>query len=375
MKQNEVFAKRLSQARTIKQLSMDDLVHRLRDEGIVLSKQAISKYENGDSLPTSNNLLPLSKVLDQPVEFFFREPTLTFGRLEYRKVKTRLRKKEEDSIREQAQDHFERYMELESILNIVTPSTPVSFPRFVTNEAQTDKAASDLRKVWGLSDHPISSIVELLEDNHIKIFIIEADTAFDGFSGDYEGHALICANKKRLPVQKTGGNCEYDLPRLRLTLIHEVAHIFLRFPSESEIEPKQIERLCNRFAGAFLLPETRIQTEIGSDRRRKISLYELESIKSEYGISLKAIAMRLYQCGFITQQVHRYFSVFYNQNRWGREHNEPGEFFGKEKSTRFQSLVGKALSQGVIDEQKAAEISAEPIEEIRKTHHIIGPNT
>src|SRR5690606_37172162 len=116
MDHNTVFASRIKQAQTIGKLSMDDLVAKLLRNGVKLSKQAISKYENGESVPSSRNLLALSNALEQPVEFFFREPKLSFERLEFRKVKTRLIKKEEDSIIEGAQDYFERYMEIEELL-------------------------------------------------------------------------------------------------------------------------------------------------------------------------------------------------------------------------------------------------------------------
>ncbi|MDQ8199373.1 XRE family transcriptional regulator [Pelagicoccus enzymogenes] len=374
MEENKIFASRFKQARVIQKFSMDDLVETLRTSGTNLSKQAISKYENGDSIPSARNLLALARALQKPVEYFFKEPTLDLELLEFRKRKTKLSKKEEESIIGYGQDYFERYMEIESILGENTTNPLDGLISKVDREEDVDAAAQKVRAKWELSDLPIASVTETLEDNHIKILVLEADEAFDGFVSLDEKHIVICANQHQLPSDKatdkeTGDDKKFDHARLRLTLLHEVAHRVLQF-ADSFTE-KQKESLCSRFAGALLLPEACLRESIGDTRRAKITLYELEAIKREYGISLKAIAMRLMQVGLISKQVASRFFIHYRKTGWGKRVDEPGTYLGNEAPTRFKRLIGKALAQGLIDLEKSAELLGTSIEEAAKRYEII----
>lgn len=64
---NDIFSIRLRQARTIRQLSVDDL-----GKMVNLSKQEILQYEDGSSKPDGATLIKFSKALGLSLDFFFR---------------------------------------------------------------------------------------------------------------------------------------------------------------------------------------------------------------------------------------------------------------------------------------------------------------
>jgi transcriptional regulator with XRE-family HTH domain len=68
-----IFSARLKNARVMKGLSMDELCSAM---GNIVSKMAISKYENGQLAPNSGVIIALSKALSQPVDYFFRPFTV-----------------------------------------------------------------------------------------------------------------------------------------------------------------------------------------------------------------------------------------------------------------------------------------------------------
>lgn len=107
-----VFGRRLRQARTMRALSLRALADAL---GGAVSHNALAKYENGQMMPGTSVLGPLSDALGQPPDFFFRPFTLELNEIKFRK-RARLGVKEEDAIREQALEFFERYHEIEQLL-------------------------------------------------------------------------------------------------------------------------------------------------------------------------------------------------------------------------------------------------------------------
>lgn len=215
-----------------------------------------------------------------------------------------------------------------------------------------EAAANNLRLiVWKIGKGPIQSVTQLLEQKHIKICRVDEDHAFDALRAYAKGELVICSNKKFL--------CEkpecMDLPRMRFTMLHELAHDVLVFPDELTTRAK--ESLCHRFAGAFLLPKISLLEEVGKDKRRQFSLAELIELKKKYGISLMAIGMRLFQCGLMTQQAHKSFFMKYRKARYGIEHDEPGSFRGSEAPSRMKELISEAYAMGSVSEKQAREFA------------------
>ena len=69
MEIEKIFARRLKSARVMAGWSMDMICEKI---GNLISKQSISKYENGKMMPDSTILIALAKALDVDPDYFFR---------------------------------------------------------------------------------------------------------------------------------------------------------------------------------------------------------------------------------------------------------------------------------------------------------------
>lgn len=95
-------------------------------------------------------------------------------------------KKNKNSIEQRTIDFIEKYLEIENILDA---SKPLPFKhsalkRTIKNRDDAVNEAKQLRQDWKLGNAPISNLLELIEENGIKIFEIslEEGVKFDGLS-------------------------------------------------------------------------------------------------------------------------------------------------------------------------------------------------
>ncbi len=337
---SEIFPQRLHQARVMAKMSLRELSAAMN--GLV-SYAAISKYEKGEMMPGGEVMAGLCTALKQPADFFFRGYRVELDEINFRK-RVRLSAGEENSIRERARDFFERYGEIEQLLGAELKFEPLVAPEFdVCDLEGAERAAERLRKEWNLGDGPLLNVHELLERQGIKVHEAQTDDeAFDGFSG-------LAGGK---PVVVIARWLNQNLPRKRMTEVHELAHIVLRFPAG--MPKKEQEKLVSRFAGAFMLPESTFRKVFGGNRG-SVALGELISMKAFYGASIMAIMKRAEQLGMISPSVYERFWIIASKQRW-RSDGEPGngKYLGNESNGRFRQLVFRAVAEGVISSSRGA---------------------
>lgn len=322
----------------MKGYSMQDLVDKLSGK---ISKQAISRYENGAMEPTNLNILYLSKALGVKVDYFERETTVDFQKPSYRKF-SRLPVKEQNRIEHIVIDYLERYLELESIIGEQNRIDFFEGQYLIRNFEEVENAAIDLRNKLGLGEDPLHNIVEMFEEKGIKVVEIKADLAFSGF-------ATTINNNQ--PIVVLNVNEAISLDRRRFTALHELGHLVLKF---HEIDKKKEEYYCNRFAGAILIPKSRMIQKIGRNRNN-IHMKELLFLKQEYGISMQAALYRAKDLDIISNyQFSHQMSVF---SKMGFRKNEPGSFCGEERSNRFLQLLCRGIAEEIISISKAAALN------------------
>lgn len=347
MEKQEIFAKRLRNARLMKRYSMADLAAAM---DISISKMAISKYENSESLPSSSVLIALSHALEQPIDYFFRPFEFHVDSIKFRKYSTKLGKKEEKSIKESIYDLIERYMNIEEICNTnVKFYSPID--GIITSKEQVKQAALSLRSEWNIGNDGIVNVISLLEEHGIKILEIDAPESFDGLSSMVnECYPVIVINRKDSSERK------------RFTVLHELGHLILNF--DVAVSEKEEEKFCNLFANEFLIPESVFKKELG-ESRRYITLPELKSLQRRFGVSCDALMYKAKDCGIIKEK---------NYIGFLKEKGREAEFkaiieesiYPKEESFRFISLVYKALSSELITISKAANLLNQSVEQVRK---------
>jgi Zn-dependent peptidase ImmA (M78 family)/transcriptional regulator with XRE-family HTH domain len=341
----EIFSKRLKSARILACFSQDQLVGKM---GNIVSKNAISKYEKGEMMPDGSTLLALAKALNVKPDYFFRPFTVEIEKVEFRK-KQKLAVKDVKAIKQTVTDVLERYLEIEQFLGIESAFiNPVAGIK-ITSLSDIERIALKLRSAWNLGLNALPNIIDLLEDQEIKVIEVDAPDEFDGFSGLADG---------RIPIIVINKN--YNVERKRLTALHELGHLILAL--DLDITEKDKEKFCFQFAGAMLLPKTTLKSETGESRSR-ISVSELIAIKETYGISIQAIMARSKDLEIISE------FQFVNFRKWisrNRTEEGLGAYKGNEEAFRFKQLIYRAAAEGIISLSKAANLSNQKLAEFRK---------
>lgn len=345
------FGSRLKLARKMAGLSLQDLADALSN---IVSKQAISKYEQGEMNPSSEVLLALAKVLKVKPDYFLKKNSLELGQILFRK-RASLSKKEEDAIVEKVRDYVERYIELEEILNVpnifVNPLQDFN----IEQKGDVEAAADLLRKRWELGDNPIPNLVEMLEMKGIKVVLIDDVDSIDGMAVyTTTGIPIVVVNKRGKPIE-----------RVRFTIIHELAHLLLNLSILAGNE-KLEEEWCHFFSSSFLIPSHMLQKMIGNGKRSYIYINELIKIKEYYGISIRAIVHRLQTLEVITPTYYQRW-IIYMSKQFGAK-DEPGVYKGEEASKGFDLMIARGLSEGIISLSKAAALCNTDINKLRKEY-------
>jgi Zn-dependent peptidase ImmA (M78 family) len=337
---------RLRRARLMAGHSLRSLAEELGHEP---SHTQIAKFESGESCPDTKQIARFSRVLKLRPDYFFKKDLLKLETVEYRS-QTKLGAKPRKRLEELAYEFFERYLEIERIMELPLPNfrqedlsklTPGQLPEAI------ETAAVKLREQWKLGMNPIPNLHATLEKHGLKVKILPHEDGFDGFSAFAEGEGIrvpvIALSEQWLRGEKP------DLPRFRFTAAHELAHLFLKLPED--LTSREKEACCHRFAGAFLIPEQPFKEAFGMNRG-KIALAELLAIKAEWGLSQGATMKRACNLGLITEGAYKTYCIVAGKQGWRTK--EPGKWIGEEDSHRFQPLVLRALAQGLITPSKAA---------------------
>ena len=340
---------RLRQARISAGLSLRQLAEKTDN---YISAQVIHKYEAGKSNPGSDVLIKLAKALNVKVEYFFRPDSVqvTLGEPAYRK-RLAASSKNLQAMRAKAKDWVEKYLEVESLFpDNRFPKIKLPHDKDLIIEGMDDveNLANSLRKLWSLGVDPIENLTETLEDQGVKIVILEGEKEFDGLS---------CWANEKIPVILIKGGLPGD--RQRSNLAHELGHLIMKVSPEINEE-----KAAYRFSGAFLVPARMVYQELGK-QRNKIDIGELHMLKKKYGMSMQQWIYRAKDLSIISEsQASELFRLF-RARGWNRI--EPGDEVSHEKPGRFKRLLLQAVTERLVSPVRAAEILGKPFEEFRKS--------
>jgi len=349
-----MIGQRLLRARKAAGLSLRELAERT-----CMSHTAISKFEKGLLTPSSGQLIEFAKILGVRGEFFFRPMQAEITGVEYRK-KASMPKRLLDRVHGDVLDQAERWQELLSLYPdspIEAFSVPCGLIDAIQEEGQVETLAEGLRQVWSLGTNPIPDLIDTLESKGILVIGTDADDQgkFDGLAGTVDGVPLIVV----------GRNWQGD--RQRFTLAHELGHLVLAgrvvlerpvVDADARTLGDPLERLCNRFAGAFLMPRQAVIGHLGAQRRR-LEPNELVLLKHEYGLSMQACLFRALDAGVIDAATHQGLFRLFSERGWRKQ--EPGAPYPPEETILFKQLVFRALGEDLVGESKAAELLGVPL--------------
>lgn len=332
-----MLGERIRQIRLARGLSLRALAEKME----CVSAQAISNYETGKDTPGSSVLLSLADALSISVSDLFQRVSVPLGEPAYRKCST-MSETKKHALQSTVALQVERHLEVEAIFSLDAHRVldlPGSVREPIAHISDVEERANDLRKHWGLADHPIENLIELLEDRGILVVCVSTDSDFDGCTYPDAEIPIIVVNDNR------------PGDRFRFDLAHELGHLALTFP-ESWTEKEQ-EKAAHRFAGAFLVPASRVRDELGESRTR-ITLLELSELKLKYGMSAQAWIHRARDLGILSENAYR--TVWRMLSARGLAKSELGERYPLERTSRHRRLVARAYADGVISESRAAEL-------------------
>ncbi len=346
-----LIAYRIKNARKLKLLSQQEVADK-----IGVSKQMISKYERGVSIPDSTKLIKLANLFGQKIDYFFRTYKVELGEVNFRK-KSKFSRKRQESLKELIKVKLANYLELEEILSI-----DYSFNNAIKNDKISsieaiEKIVLKLRQHWNIGMDPIHNIIQILEDKEIKVIELDdVDHKFDG---------LACFVNDKYPIIIVNGS--FSVERKRFTLLHELGHLLLNLP---DCETNLKEKYCDQFASEFLLPKKIIIEEFGGKRRR-ITLPELITTQKKYGISIQAIIDSLVDAQILSRNHKKSFYQKINLNPILKKEINLSRFETPEFSDRYERLVYRAVSEENISMSKASSLLDKEINIIRKNLYVI----
>ncbi|MDX1587793.1 MAG: XRE family transcriptional regulator [Oleiphilaceae bacterium] len=330
---------RLRRARVLKNQSLQQLADQLGD----ISKQALSKFEQGRDAPSSTRLIQLADALGVNPEYFFRSDSVELGEVDFRKHSA-FGKKQQAAVKEQVREHLERYLAAERLFD--TGDATAGFARWracfpVSCVGDTEKAAEYVRENWHLGTNPIANLTETLEEHDIKVVGLKAHERFDG----------LCAVVNDGTDAVIVSNIERPGERQRFNLAHELGHLVMDIP-DAVHGTRDEEYWCHRFAGAFLFPASQVRETFGISRRR-VLFEEFLLAKEEWGVSIQALLRRLYDLGVVQQGFYQTTFRFWSAQGYRKQEPQP---LAPEKSYRLRQLVYRALAEGLVTPSRAAEL-------------------
>ena len=352
-----MIGQRLRIARAAAGLSLRALSAKIGNQ---VTAQAIGKYERNECMPGSGVLIALAGALGVSVDYLLGDQEMVLEAVEFRK-KAITSRREEAHLEAKVLSLLERYLLVEELLQLpsIKWHSPPEAPYPVNAIAEADRAARSLRDRWSLGNDPIQNMVELLEEQGIKVLAapltnIDGLTARvrreDGTCHQIERKATrsILSEKSAVPVIVVNRG-EWG-ERQRFTLAHELGHLVMDVAAKVDEE-----KAAHRFAGAFLMPANALWAKIGK-HRTSMGLGELCGVKQLFGASVQAVTYRCKDLGIFSESLFRRLFTDFNRRGWrSPPYKEPHAMPG-EAPQRFERLTLRALAEGVVAEAKAAEL-------------------
>lgn len=328
--------------------SMEKLSRQM--QGMV-SKQSISKYEQGKMQPSDEVLDALAKVLDLPITYFFKQG-VKIGEINFR-TNAYISAKSTEQLVGLAHDKIEHYLDIEEMLNISFQVLNPIQHLVISSVEDVELAASQIRLQLQLGEAPIFSVYDMLESKGVKL--LEFESGCDSVMG------FSCWVNDTIPLVVINLSTNHTTERKRFTAIHELGHLFLRF--SDEVDENMQERYCNYFAGAVLCPSSVIRKELG-ERRKLLTLDELVSLRNRYGISVAAAVHRAKDLGVISDAY--YNDIFNHHIHFNRMEEGWGHYPIEEHTDRFDRLVHRCVAEGYMTVDEAAHYVKEKPKEYKR---------
>jgi Zn-dependent peptidase ImmA (M78 family) len=302
--------------------------------------------------PEPSTLLKIAEVLKVTPYWLSQGDILEDPQIEF-STAGKLNASEKELIFESILDSIERIKTAESLSGMETNFSNPLQKIVIKAPEDVENAANLLREKWNLGTKQIVNLGEVLEEN--GIYVIETKWAD---SQDY----LIGMVNKKMPAIVVNSND--SIFQKRFTTLKALGYLLL----SNNIQDENDQRIIvNRFGRSLLLPEKEMRQIFGS-YRSKVSIAEITRTSKNVGIPLDEIITRLQELKIIKR------SYFDHINRQLSNHHlkEESIFYETvEKNKRLKQLIFRLISEGIIEEEKAAILSGLSLDSFRNLYHDI----
>ena len=240
------FGENLKRIRLLKGLSLREAAKLLG-----MSHVAVSKYEKGLIVPNSQMIIEFANAYHvKAIDLLqtYEVPQMKFT--SFRK-KARLKGQKLKLLESVIQNYVAKYLE---ILSCTVEDFDFTLQTYKCSSLEdAEEAAYKFRKSISFSlRQPISDLISILENLGILIITVNnKEHQFDDFDG-------LSEIVNGIPIIVILDDIR-DGARQRFTLAHELGHLLLDIKDKTYDE----EKLCHRFASAFLMPNEAVVHEFG----------------------------------------------------------------------------------------------------------------
>ncbi|ANZ99331.1 hypothetical protein BFC22_04075 [Carnobacterium divergens] len=343
---NEIFNnERLREARIYRGLSLEELGTELSElASKPISKQMISKFEQGLSIPDSNIIFGLIQILNFPRKYFYSTDIFRYnvGNSYFRALLSVSKKEKQRQILKIENIALMRFFLEEHI-----EFPKISLPDLSAIEGIEEKA-SELRMLWELGDKPIDNAVELLEEKGLVVTDLTfSDSNVDAFS---QRISLNNGNSMETYYVIVLGNNKKSFYRRQFDSIHELAHLLLHeyidgIDELQNDEYKNIERQADSFAGYFLLPADSFGKDVS---KAPLNLNYYSELKLKWKVSIASMIVRAKQLEIITPEQYQSLFKSLSRKRWRKE--EPLDSLTPQaKPLAFEEALDLLFEEGIYN--------------------------
>lgn len=336
-----VLARRVRRLRVALGLSQSELASRARQPAT-----SVSLIETASTVATADVITAFARALGCTPEY------LTDDIPEPAEPRPQLRayadapKRHVDTLVEDAITAVEASATLE--LTRIPSSIPL-FGGDANDDDSIELLAYEIRAQLGLHhDEPITNAVRAAERLGCMVLPLDSELGRHlGVSFWVDETPVIRVSRASLdPAESVPGD------RQRFTVAHELGHLALhRFapPPATPADAARVEREAHRFAGAFLAPAEAVRERIAA-RRDRVTLSVLASMKEQWGVSIKALVVRVRQLGLIDDDHARSLYKQISARKWNKLEpvhvdNETAVWWGRALTDRYSTASVERAAQ------------------------------
>ncbi|MCH7827815.1 MAG: ImmA/IrrE family metallo-endopeptidase [Bacteroidetes bacterium] len=330
----------------------------------------LSKWIKRDDFPTVRQLEKFSKATRVPFGYFFLDepPTVSLSIPFFRTLSVSLRDEDEnhpvsfspeliDTVRiiEQRQAWLKEYL-------IQNGFEPLPFVGSKNTNVNYKTAAENIKTELGLNDkwasklpnweNALSFLIEKTEEAGINVIrngVVGNNTHRKLNYKEFRGLVMV---DEHAPFVFINGS---DFKSAQMfTLAHELAHIWLGSSAIFDLRQmlpadNETEKLCDKIAAEFLVPETYLKEEWNIVKQKEDPL---QAIARSFKVSELVAARRVLDLGLISKtNFFEFYNEYLNKIPKGKEKNKGGDFYNNQPykvGKRFANTIFTAVKEGSL---------------------------